>query len=1012
MKSSGKLSLSLILLFCYTLYPQAQSRLNWTTDSEALPQNSIKSIAPDKYGYIWMSTENGLVRYDGKEFNVYDNNNIGIKNNRIIQIQGNYMSDTLYTTNEFHEDYILINNRTAQKAKSPESSSAFGFKIRNDGSFISSGSPNILYDVPKRPYIIPLVSGNYFYIKNDQIRFFNSRDKLQYTLDFAYDSNSNFFAFGDSLFYLKKNSEYAIINNGKVHWNRLNLNMNKKSMLYWNIVSRQVFIYSENKLYSINYNKKLNAAILIENEDLLANNVNCVYYDNRSKIVYLGSIKKGLGIYRIKTFTSITPDKSGDPELYEIFYALHPFTDSTAISASGIIMTNTKIIRNLNFISDKFSIAVDPDKNIWVKRGKTLYNYLKVDGYKNPRHWDFPEEISTLYLEKSGNIWFGLTNNIYSKGSIWYFKPTANPSFHKFQNVNFKVNYFSQLNTTTLWIGSSKGLHKIDMNHKKLYSYPATKSIKIRNLYFTDENNIWLTSYEKGFHLLRNNHLCTFPMDKNAFLRSSHSIVEDKKGYFWIATNKGLFQIKKNALIDYADKKTKTIYYHYYNKEFGFLSNEFNGGSQPNGITLKNGTIFFPSINGVVTFNPDSINPVLPEREIYIDQVVVDGKKSLINNDTLNLDRHFDRITFYIESPYYGNQGNLNFEVKLEGPNPQDWINVPKEQNISFSKLSPGTYTLTTRKLNGFDGNYSYKRIVLFVKPAFWQTASFSILLLFFSFLLLFLLYSLRVKYITNKNKQLQKAVDEKTKDLKMTINTLLDTKASLNGHIENNTKIIQYITHDIKSPLKFMAMTTQRLYDSDGTDKKHLKENLKDLFTSSTQMYNFVDNLLEYSKIYNAKGETDIIPSYVSTIIDTKIGLFQNIAKYQKTIIVNMVPKNYLIRINKQPLSIAMHNLLDNAVKNTYSGKIIFLSYTDNSGTHIEIKDNGNGMNQETLEYYRAIIRNYNPGTAKNSLRLGLQIVIELILTWGGTVTIDSCMEKGTTVTLTFSNSTLLSEL
>jgi len=42
------------------------------TDENGLPQNSVKSIAADNAGFVWLATENGLVRFDGRSFKVMD----------------------------------------------------------------------------------------------------------------------------------------------------------------------------------------------------------------------------------------------------------------------------------------------------------------------------------------------------------------------------------------------------------------------------------------------------------------------------------------------------------------------------------------------------------------------------------------------------------------------------------------------------------------------------------------------------------------------------------------------------------------------------------------------------------------------------------------------------------------------------------------------------------------------------------------------------------------------------
>jgi ligand-binding sensor domain-containing protein len=58
----------LIILFIF-LVAQGQ---NYTSKSysmdNGLPQNSIKDIIKDKYGFIWLSTEDGILRYDGTKF--------------------------------------------------------------------------------------------------------------------------------------------------------------------------------------------------------------------------------------------------------------------------------------------------------------------------------------------------------------------------------------------------------------------------------------------------------------------------------------------------------------------------------------------------------------------------------------------------------------------------------------------------------------------------------------------------------------------------------------------------------------------------------------------------------------------------------------------------------------------------------------------------------------------------------------------------------------------------------
>lgn len=983
-------------------YSQSVSKLNWTTDSEFLPQNSIKSIVPDKYGFIWMTTENGLVRYDGKKFSLYDSHNTKIKSNRLIYIIGDYLSDSLYTSNDWDEQHIFIHQRKIQLVDKKTHPNAVQFqKYDSKSRFVASGIPSLMFDDPKRPYHIPLISKDYYYIDNNTIRLFNSKKKLLHKLHFDYESNSNFFALGDELFYMEKSGRYAIIKNGTIKWKMLDINPKAENILYWNSASHQAFIFSERTLYKLEYNsKELKKTVLIEEEDLDRNRINSIYFDPTNRIVYLGSTTKGLGIYKMKSFKTLAPS---EPNASEIFYALFPFEKNAIISASGIVMDNQKIIKNLNFVSDNYIMTFDQDKNIWTAEGDKLICYKKNSDYKQHLEWKFGTEITSLYTDWKGKIWFSAAKERNTLGILYHFDPSENPIFTKYMDLNFHPKFLVQSSSDVLLLGSNKGLYKLELSNKKVDIVTGTRNLKVRNVFISRKKDIWISTYENGFFLIKGEKIYSFPLDNNDYLLSSHCIVEDNNGFFWISTNKGLFQVKEKSLLDYANKKTSNIYYHYYNKDSGFLTNEFNGGCQPCAAKIGS-NIFLPSINGVVTFNPNSIRPILPNNRIFIDEALVDNKRININ-DTLYLDRKFGRVTFFITSPYYGNINNLNFEAKLEGESSTEWTTISNENSISFTNLSPGEYELVVRKLSGFDSKYEYKKIAIIIEPAFWETLWFRIIILALVGVIGIVFYNLRIQFISKNNLLLEKKISEQTNDLKNTISALRATKQNLNQQIENNTKIIQYITHDIKSPLKFMAMASKYMYDSFEENDPDLKQNIQSIFTSSSQMFNFVDNLLEYSKVYLDKGELYIEEFKLYEVITEKIDLFASIANSKKITIKNRIEKNTILKGNKQLFSIIIHNLLDNAIKNTPYGNITFNALVDEEQTYISISDTGNGMEQSVIDYYQDLIDNYDGERSKNNKRIGLHIVIELLLILNGKINIESSNNTGTVITLTFNN-------
>ncbi|MDV6170251.1 two-component regulator propeller domain-containing protein [Flavobacterium sp. DG1-102-2] len=105
-------SLFVLLFITLTGYSQDKYHLTWySADSNHLPQNSVKSITPDKHGFIWLSTENGVVRYDGQNFKNYNSENVkNILANRMMFFFGNKQKDSIFIFNEKKET-LLINKR-------------------------------------------------------------------------------------------------------------------------------------------------------------------------------------------------------------------------------------------------------------------------------------------------------------------------------------------------------------------------------------------------------------------------------------------------------------------------------------------------------------------------------------------------------------------------------------------------------------------------------------------------------------------------------------------------------------------------------------------------------------------------------------------------------------------------------------------------------------------------------------------------------------------------------------
>jgi len=491
--------------------------------------------------------------------------------------------------------------------------------------------------------------------------------------------------------------------------------------------------------------------------------------------------------------------------------------------------------------------------------------------------------------------------------------------------------------------------------------------------------------------------LVSFPLDRNKYLTTSHCMLEDSNGFFWITTNKGLFQVFKDNLLSYAAGSTSEIYYQYYDKTYGLEVNEFNGGCVPCGAMLTDDTIYFPSLLGVVTFNPNDLSYGSITEEIYIDEIEVDGVR-IFFEDKITVDRNFERLRFFVSSPYYGHPYNLHIEVKLESETPQSWIPLDNDQSISFTRLPPGKYKLTARKLSGFDFKYQYKSIDLIVPPAYWQTLWFKISAIVIGILLVLLTIRMRFRYIKLQNIVLASEVAEQTKQLRDLVETLTETKENLKKQVWFQKNMINSISHDLKTPMKYLTMTSKHLYEDH--DKRRLDEfeNIELIYNSSSQILHFIDKLLIYAKA-NINDISDSEEHFqLQNLIDECASIFEIAAKTNETKIQNKVTKGVFVKTNKQLLKVVLQNLIDNAIKNCPKGIVVIDSIITKHELIITVEDNGAGMNEEALQAYKNLFTNKIHGGENNQFTgLGLKIIHELLSILRAKLDLQSVKNKGT---------------
>uniref|UniRef100_A0AAU6WV06 histidine kinase n=1 Tax=Chryseobacterium endophyticum TaxID=1854762 RepID=A0AAU6WV06_9FLAO len=260
-----------------------------------------------------------------------------------------------------------------------------------------------------------------------------------------------------------------------------------------------------------------------------------------------------------------------------------------------------------------------------------------------------------------------------------------------------------------------------------------------------------------------------------------------------------------------------------------------------------------------------------------------------------------------------------------------------------------------------------------------------------------YLFYKRRLKKIELEKIILGQKIEQHTAKLNDTIRSLSATREELYAQLYRQKKLVTVISHDIKSPLKFINMSTEYLLENNSTEQE-LHNVLISIKDSCGKMIDFIESSLTYSKVFIYDSYTIKEDIILHEFMDQRIRIFKNIAEFNAITLINRIDPGTLIRSNADVLHIVVHNIVDNAIKYTKKGNVTVYSSSDKDGTKLIFEDTGIGMTPEE-------IRRITGGDVHKNTQVGMRIVNELLALVNVPMEIESDKNKGTRIILTFKN-------
>jgi ligand-binding sensor domain-containing protein/signal transduction histidine kinase len=262
---------------------------------------------------------------------------------------------------------------------------------------------------------------------------------------------------------------------------------------------------------------------------------------------------------------------------------------------------------------------------------------------------------------------------------------------------------------------------------------------------------------------------------------------------------------------------------------------------------------------------------------------------------------------------------------------------------------------------------------------------------------------------LLNKNntilKERQHRIEEQSEELRAQTEILFIANEDLKKSNATKDKLFSIIAHDLKNPfnsiLGFTNLISTR-WDQIETGKKKLM--VESVHNSARNIYKLLENLLLWSRsqMDNIKFTPENILLY--DLVRDNINLFSNLIE-QKNISVKLnIPNDLFCYADNEMIKTVIRNLLNNAIKFTEEGTIIFSSEIDNDVVKVSIRDTGVGIEEDKLNNLFEVKQSKSTSGTRGEEGTGLGLIIckEFILKNNGHIYATSKINKGTTVAFT----------
>jgi diguanylate cyclase (GGDEF)-like protein len=750
--------------------------------STGLPHNTAQSITQTKDGYLWVATWEGLARFNGREWKVFDRNDIpGLSDNGIrVAIASS------------NGDLWVGSARDGLFKYSQGVWTAIPY-----GADIGQGQVQALYE--DRQNNIWMLTGDkaiFSIAKDGKI----TRQKLQLTdsgarlLDFSENSKGELFL-SSNLGLFKLNSQNTFTQQAPLEANNLavlavardrqgHMFFSTRAGIYQEVASGDGFSRiagTENIANNITIEDMLvesDGRILLGTQGdgvlcfcegklesfnvqngLINNRVASLFID-REKSLWIGT---NLGVTRLHSGNIIKYTKSnGLSDDYVRAVVNDPARNTTWVATSnGLNRIENNVIHHFKqsdgLLSNSiYSLLLKDNGELWIGTDKDGIAILRDDRIEKSKGM---AELQVRALVSNGDrVWAGLSGR--TGGGVAVIESgQVKEIFAK--SLTIRSLFFDS--KSRLWVGATTGIYVYQNQQLQRLQQPGLNLQYAFGFYEDERGVIWVAA-DNGLYRISDGKAMMIGLTRGLPSVPLLGVIGDKN-VIWVCSNQGVIKLNRSDLDAVASGKKNLLTTTEANSVTSMFARlQCNGGGNPI-MTYQSPFLMFATASGLAMINTTSASATVDIKEVLFEEWLVDGQPNALIENTA-LPAGTKRVEFSYTAPTYVAPEQVTFRVRLNGFE-DDWRPFSKSYETTYTNLPPGKYELWVEATNGSETKAKISKFPFSIKAYFWQLPLFWYVLGALGLIGVFYLIRHSTKVSRQRAVELEQVVATRTQEIK-----------------------------------------------------------------------------------------------------------------------------------------------------------------------------------------------------------------------------------------------------